>query len=499
MALLDPPPAELELRSIVQFPHLKPGSHSLQDFLGTFTTNTTTHTVRCSRHFTTGFSDEEFVQILQAFGRCPSLRNLVFVDGGDSRLRRLRIRDMASLLSSQQQQQLEQLRWGRDWLLTGNDGDRVALANALWHHPHLRVFHYAGCGVTNRATSSNSIQLYQSIAPRVDPDAVVRALATCPRLQSVRITNSPYCAPDYSGAALVRLVTTSSSLRELSVVTKLPNWSAVLAATAADEEEDTKYAAGRSSSLERLVLTTADPHHFGHDYEMVAALMDALSHTSLHHLSLRFWGGTYPQMFPAPAAAAAAGGDTSSLPSMTRQQQPQPPQRWSQHLANALRVNQCLRIVTLSDNTGTGARSGGRLEGAEEEQQQLGSNLYPKKVIVRDATASAAAADDCFWDALDFGFLASALRDNTNLQLRLDMSVDARCEAALDRLRIESHLNAVGRGRLVQGKISTDEWLGSFPQLAELCRQEEDDGEFLQSCVYSLLRSNPLFWACQDE
>ena len=75
-------------------------------------------------------------------------------------------------------------------------------------------------------------------------------------------------------------------------------------------------------------------------------------------------------------------------------------------------------------------------------------------------------------------------------------AVEADIEAALDRLRIESNLNAVaGSRRLVEGRrTAVDEWLDSFAKLEQLCRNEDDGGALLQSCLYRLLRINPLDW-----
>jgi len=450
-----PPPPILELRSIVQFPIPKPGSASLSDFLDTFAHNTTTHTIRCSRHFTTGFSDEEFCRILRAFGRLSGLRTLVFCDGGDSRLRRLHLGEVADLLGAARQ--LEHLWLERYWLLTGNDGERTRLARALARHPGLRSFQYAGCGVSSSNHGSNKnqqqqqpLQLYQAIAPRADPDAVVRALASAPHLQSVRLTHSPYCARDYSARGLARLL---FHVQELSVVTRVANWAPVLEQLSArhnDSEDDVM-------QHRRLVLTTCE-HGLTCSADVLGVeLTRALAAVrGLSQLSLRFWGGKI-----------------------------QPLRDTSLHLAAALRQNTSLRLLEVSDG-------GCKSEDDDDDclpiviARNSTFSIPPKKVILPSEEKG------CL-NAVDFQRLASALCENTNLQLHLNIGVAAVDQDALERLRIESNLNAVGRGRLMEGTLSADEFLESVgSKMKEQCRN--DDCAFLQSCLFRQLRCNPLYW-----
>jgi len=458
MALAQTAPEILELRSIVQFPNFKPGSDSLVDFLNTFASNSTTHTIRLSRHFTTGFSDEEFCQILRAFGRLSSLRNITFVDGGDSRLRRLHIVELARLIQSAPR--LQTLIFGRYWLLTGNDGERMTLARALAHHPALQVFHYDGCGVKqpqSPITSNNNnvpLQLYQAIAPRSDPDAVLNALATCPVLQSVRLTHSPYCARDYSVAALARLCN-NNSIRECSIVTRVSNWAPLLA-------QINNSANSTAGSLERLVLTTAE--HGLTSVDTLGPVALHLDRLRLRQLSLRFWGGPFQPLH-----------DTCAT------------------LANALRVNPCLRIFELSEGRRSVVSTTSTTTTTTQDNN-LELNVPPK--VILPATTHPSLRDS------DFAFLESALRDNPRLQLRLDVGIAEAHEDAYDCVRIESNLNAMGRFSAVSltnrvdhhNRIGggSDSWFEAFSTLERLC--ENDAEEFLQSCLFRFLRCNPQYW-----
>jgi hypothetical protein len=221
-------PRELHLHSIVQFPrYVAPGSHdsaSFEDFIAALSANRSIEKVHCNRHFTTGLSDEEWCRTIQALGRLPSLKELVFVDGGDSRLRRVRLELVASLLR-RDAPQLQRLEFQERWLLIGDEPQRRRFARALREHPSLEFFSYAGCG---------PVRLYQSIAPRSNPDLILQALTSCPNIKVVRLAVYPYHASDYSEEALQRLAG-KPGLTELAVVTR--HWHAI--ATVLREESCT--------------------------------------------------------------------------------------------------------------------------------------------------------------------------------------------------------------------------------------------------------------------
>jgi hypothetical protein len=468
MAMVKKGPQVLELRSIVQFPILKPGSYSLADFLEALLHCDTIRTVRCNRHFTTGFGDEEWCQILLAFGQVPHLNELVFVDGGDSRLRRIRIDVLADVLHTAQK--LRKLEFGKFWLLMGNDDNRRRFARSLEHHPTLTSFLYEGCGFRT--------QLYQSIAPRSQPDAIISALRTCPNMQSIQITSSPYCAPDYTTTGLEQLFSAQgscTSLTNLSLVTQPSRWGPLLAARQRMEHQEGSMVA--IPLLERLVLThcVVRGNHYRPSLMMpqalttsttstalpsccsvedVARVADGLKHSvSLRHLSLRLWGsGAY---FP--------------------QQSGQ--QRISQAFADALRVNASLRFLELSDYSG---------HGGSYCSEHLSAKNLPPKMINSDSQRS--------FDEIDYEILAAAVRDNGRVQIYVDVGLPANddgMKAAYDNVRIESNLNAVGRGRLVDGFASAKtDWCEALSRLKELCHK--DDGPVLQSCLYQLLRLHPL-------
>lgn len=281
MALVESNPTVLELCSIVQFSkhdnfyqqqkQQQQNSHTLADFIAALERNTSIVRIHCNRHFTTGFNEEEWCQIVLAFGSIRSLRDLVFVDGGDSRLRRVNINVLATVIQrnnkksatqtattttastqqlQQQAQKLRRIEFGKFWLLTDNDGQRHCLATALRHHATLEVFSYAGCGLYNHTNHRHDqLLLYQSIAPRSAPNAILDALGTCPNLKAVHIVNSPYCAFDYTPEGLASLMLADAAplgpmisnnnnnkkqLRELSLVTNPCHWKLFL-----NDENDT--------------------------------------------------------------------------------------------------------------------------------------------------------------------------------------------------------------------------------------------------------------------
>lgn len=473
MAMVKKGPRVLELRSIVQFPILKPGSYSLADFLEALLHSDTIRTIRCNRHFTTGFGDEEWCQILLSFGRVPHLNELIFVDGGDSRLRRIRIDVMADVLRTARR--LCTLEFGKLWLLMGTDDHRRRLAQSLEYHPTLTSFQYEGCGFNT--------QLYQSMAPRYQPDAILLALRTCPNIQSIQITSSPYCAPDYTRAGLELLFRAPepfSKLTNVSLVTHSSHWGPLLVARQRLLEQQ------EGLDLERLVLThcvlghrpnlVATPRWDGGIVQLttsttttrnprgctvddIIGVADCLKHNiiSLRHLSLRLWGqgANFPRL-------------------VTR--------RISTALADALRSNTTLRFLELSDCSGHGGCSNG-------SERFIASNLPPKTIGSIDACSQQQS-----FDAKDYEILAAAVRDNERVQIYIDVGLpnnDDGIKVAYDCLRIESNMNAVGR--VVDDVESAKAgWCEALSQLQELCHP--DEGPLLQSCLYQLLRLNPLLY-----
>ena len=500
MALVLTSPAVLELRSIVQFPNFVPGSYSFQDFLDTFAHNDTTHTIRCSRHFTTGFSDDQFCLILRAMARLPRLRRIIFVDGGDSRLRQLRLSELARLVHSVPQ--LRTVVLGRYWLLTGDDDQRILLARALAQHPSLRTFHYAGCGVkppsqqpstqrptagrASTTTATSTIQLYQAIAPRSDPDAVVTALTTCLALRSIRITHSPYCARDYSIPALGRLLLDCVHLRDCALVTKVVQWAPLLGQLGVhhtnNNNNNNHSEPTCGSLLQRLVLITAEQGLTLVD--ALGSLAVPLQHVPVRQLSLRFWGGPFHT--------------TTTLESV----------------AQALRVNPYLRLLELSegrttrddtyndeesddDDDNNNDNNNEHKDDAENDMSFYGTDVVPPKMILPIGSHAGSLNGN------DLDTLTAALCDNPKLQIRLDVGIAAIDQDALDRLKMQSNLNAV---RLVLLRSSTtNEAVAPAEQphellftvsttLERLCRN--DDPVFGLTCSYGFLRTNPLVW-CQ--
>ena len=507
MALVQSAPPVLELRSIVQFPNFKTDHYSLSDFLDSLAHNDTTHTIRCSRHFTTGFRDDEFCQILRAVAQMRRLRSVVFVNHGDSRLRRLPLVEVARLIHTVPQ--LQTLVLGRYWLLTGEDEARATLARAIAHHPALQTFHYAGCGVKQQQQQqqhqphvplssptfnfncfpnrSNNIQLYQAIAPRNDPDAIVMALTQCRTLRSVGLTHSPYCTRDYSLHALTMLLSQcEQQLRECSIVTILPHWGPLLERLHNNMHNNNNNTAGPSCCrLQRLILTTAE-HQRGIS---LAQVVGPLGRVPLRRLSLRFWG---------------EGGGGLAL------------RESSAALAAALRNQPWLRLLELSEGWTLRDRShdfdhndnDDDCESDDSDDEQQRDALYydvPPKVILPAGTRGA-------MNDTDFDVLAEALRENRNfLQIRLDVGIEAAHQGAFDRLKIQSNLNAMQRHLPLMGHHNNNDdqnrtndaeqpLLVLLPTVAStlerLCRHE--DPAFALSCWYCFLRSNPLVW-CQQQ
>lgn len=514
MAMVQAGPQVLELKSIVQFPVHKPDSYALTDFLDALQQNDTILRIQCNRHFTTGFSDEEWCLILAAFGRIQRLEELIFVDGGDSRLRRLRIdvlADAVLLSTNTRARNLRKLEFGKFWLLMGNDGHRRRFAAALRGHATLESFAYAGCGI-------HTPTLYQSIAPRSHPDAILEALGTCPRMKSVQITNSPYCAPDYSPVALLALVTAASSgnnrstsIQDLSIVTQPSNWRYCLGHGSSISTNNSSNSNNgiRPCALERLVLT-----HSGRrtcrveDVLAVAASLDrrqnALAANKLRHLSLRLWGPH--AYFPRDEDENGIGGDDSANNnSITNNYMKRPRRgrrRISQALADALRHNMTLCVLELSDCSGHGSdgsssSSRQRTPSSVFDDEQQQEQRLPPKIL------SDGSGDEYSFDAIDYDILTEAVRDNGSVQIYVDVGLpsdNGDMRAAYDRLRMESTLNAVGRASLVMASVNVirpdknkkpnADWCESLSQLNSLCHR--DDGPLLQSCLYQLVRSNPL-------
>jgi hypothetical protein len=447
----------LELRSIVQFPVHKTNAYSLQDFVAALRTNDTISSIRCNRHFTTGFNDEEWREILIAFGQVRRLENLVFVDGGDSRLRRLRIDLLADILQSARR--IRKLEFGKFWLLMGNDGHRQRFAATLRCHATLESFVYAGCGIHT--------QLYQTISPRAVPDALIEALSTCPNLKSVHITNSPYCAYDYSVAGLIHLmacadVTLPSPLQTLSIVTRPSNWRMVGSVL-------------HRSALQRLVLI-----HSGRDACTADALMALLYNLRLSN-RLQY-------------LALHLCGLHSYFPQTGLDQTDQRRHSISQVMADTIRQNSTLLVWELSDGTGHGFETTGIQVDATADDHVVPFKRYRATKLYSDARN----VREYSFDSTDYHILADAVRDNGNVQLYIDVALPEDNEAlrtAQDRLHMESILNAV-QFRQDHGNntnVHRDGTERCYESLSKLMDHfEQDDGPMLQSCLYTLVRSSPL-------
>jgi hypothetical protein len=452
MSMVQAGPKVLELRSIVQFPVHKANAYSLHHFVAALRSNDTISSIRCNRHFTTGFNDEEWCEILIAFGQVRRLESLVFVDGGDSRLRRLRIDLLADILQSARR--IRKLEFGKFWLLMGNDGHRQRFAAALRCHATLESFVYAGCGIHT--------QLYQSISPRAVPDALIEALSTCPNLKSVHVTNSPYCAYDYSVAGLIHLMACSdvslqSPLQTLSIVTRPSNWRMVGSVL-------------HRSALQRLVLI-----HSGRDACTADALM-ALLHNLRHANRLQY-------------LALHLCGLHSYFP-QTGLDQTDQRRRISQVMADTIRQNWTLQVWDLSDGTG---------HGFETTDSTSVNHVVPfKRYRATKLHSDTRNAREYSFDETDYHILTDAVRDNGTVQLYIDVALPEGNKAlrtAQDRLHMESILNAV-QFRHDNGSntnVHRDGTERCYESLSKLMDHfEHGDEPMLQSCLYTLVRSCPL-------
>lgn len=458
MAMVTAGPETLELRSVVQFrtaaaaavastgglvvrdTKVDAGYCALSDFIEALSRNDTIVKVRCHRHFTTGLNNDEWRRILLAFGGIPRLQELVFVDGGDSRLRRIPIEVVADVVIAATK--LRKLEFGKFWLVMGTNGHRQRFAQSLHCHPTLEAFSYTGCGLRT--------QLFQAIAPRSHPCAVLCALSTCPNIKSIQISNSTYCAPDYSSCTMHDLLGWRTHLKELAIVTCPSNWVQLTEAMFCRQRSTA------ASTLERLVLFHSGKTATFQDIFKTAGFLETIS--SLQHVCLRFWGvGSY-----FPRSADENGGP-----------------RASRSFAEVVRRNKALRTLELSDCSGHGRRS----------ERSPAVNLPP--IVLPSGSGSIYS-----FDATDFNILAEAIRENGSVQVFVDVALpndSDQVRAAYDRLRMESHLNAVGRNNLMRLSSvhgSAYDWCGALSQLNDLCHP--DDGPLLLSCHYELMRIHPL-------
>jgi hypothetical protein len=425
-------PRTLKFCSIVRFAVGRPDEPALPDFVHALKTCDTIRSIHCNRHFTTGFSDDEWCDIVRSFGQVHNLEELVFVDGGDSRLRRVNLGVLTHVLTHALT--LEKLLFGKNWLLVGDETQRKRFVIALSRLPCLRHFEYAGCGCFT--------ELYQAISPRSSPTDLLLSFSSCRDLRCVRITNSTYFAPDYSCRLLEQFVQTCANLTELSIVTKPANWPALL----------------RSKSIEHLTLTHCDPtgnrlsvrqgtatslgwpQQLMSDDDVERCSRDLALNSQLRHVSLRFWSET----FPANLGTA---------------------------LANQLEKNIILRFLELSDYTG----------------QESGCRVPNPTLVVTPFPLDVPTLKK---------FSKCLNTSNLHLQIRIDIAAgnDEVPEREMERIRMESILNSLDCRRWMTAETNSmhhDDCFSVFERLEEKL-SVEPTSFMLQSCLFEIVRANPL-------